>query len=210
MLDNGEVSRLLDILGNRNRRRIIDLLRLKPCFVTEISDKLMISPKAVIEHLQMMEQEEILSSFHDDRRRKYYCLVREIRVDVRLEGNETAPFPRPGESRGAKYLTALFMLTRMLRTRDNLIANLEEIERDIEVKMNDVVKYSREILSNETEMDLVLALAHCTLTLQDLEEYTGLEAEPVEAMLEDLIGKGIVEQNGKEYMLRVSYAEQPL
>lgn len=56
MLDGDEVSRLLDILGNRNRRRIIQLLRQKPCFVTEISDRLMISPKAVIEHLQMMER----------------------------------------------------------------------------------------------------------------------------------------------------------
>lgn len=208
MIDNSDVSRLLDILGNRNRRRIIDLLRQKPCFVTEISDKLMISPKAVIEHLQLMEDEEILSSFHDDRRRKYYYLVREIKVDVRFEGNKLSSLPPSGESKEAtKYLAALFMLTRMLRTRETLIAHLEEIERDIEVKMNDVVKYSREILSNETEMDMVLALAHCTLTLQDLEEYTGLGAEPVEAMLEDLIGKGIVEQNGNEYMLSVSYAE---
>jgi len=37
MYDAVEVSRMLDILGNRNRRRIIELLRQKPCFVTEIS-----------------------------------------------------------------------------------------------------------------------------------------------------------------------------
>ncbi|MDD3135958.1 MAG: ArsR family transcriptional regulator, partial [Methanoregula sp.] len=35
MDDAVEVARLLDILGNRNRRRIIELLRQKPCFVTE-------------------------------------------------------------------------------------------------------------------------------------------------------------------------------
>ncbi|HNY88503.1 MAG TPA: ArsR family transcriptional regulator, partial [Methanoregulaceae archaeon] len=40
MLDHVEVARILDILGNRNRRRIIELLRQKPCFVTEISDRL--------------------------------------------------------------------------------------------------------------------------------------------------------------------------
>jgi len=210
MFDDGETSRLLDILGNRNRRRIIDLLRQKPCFVTEISEKLMISPKAVIEHLQMMEQEQILSSFHDNRRRKYYSLTREIRVDIRYGEGGAFPVMQPDRTREMKYLAALLMLARMLRTRDTLIANLEEIERDIDARMNEVVRYSRDLLSSEAEMDLVLALAHCTLSLRDLEDYTGLEARPVEQMLQDLIVKGIVEQNGNQYMLRGPYAEQPL
>ena len=70
MEDLVEIARLLDILGNRNRRRIIGLLRQKPCFVTEISETLMISPKAVIDHLQLMEREEILSCQMDNHRRK--------------------------------------------------------------------------------------------------------------------------------------------
>lgn len=210
MFDNGETSRLLDILGNRNRRRIIDLLQHKPCFVTEISDKLMISPKAVIEHLQMMEQERILASFHDNRRRKYYSLTREIRVDIRYGEEGTVPVVQPEKTREAKYLSALSMLVRMLRTRDTLLANLEEIEQDIDARMNEVVRYGRDVLSSEAEMDLVLVLAHCNLSLQDLEDYTGLEAGPVEQMLNDLIVKGIVEQNGDQYVLCGPYAEQSL
>ena len=84
MLDHVEVARILDILGNRNRRRIIELLRQKPCFVTEISDRLLLSPKAVIEHLQLMEREEILSFRLDERRRKYYYLANDISVMVSL------------------------------------------------------------------------------------------------------------------------------
>jgi transcriptional regulator, ArsR family len=84
MGDLAELARLLDILGNRNRRRIIELLRQKPCFVTEISETLMISPKAVIEHLQLMEREDILACQIDDRRRKYYFLANDILVDVSL------------------------------------------------------------------------------------------------------------------------------
>ena len=79
-----EVARILDILGNRNRRRIIELLRQKPCFVTEISETLVLSPKAVIEHLQMMEKEAILSCQTDERRRKYYFLENDILIDVSL------------------------------------------------------------------------------------------------------------------------------
>ncbi len=85
MYDAVEVSRLLDILGNRNRRRIIELLRQKPCFVTEISETLMLSPKAVIDHLQMMEREAILSCQMDDRRRKYYYLENDILIDINLK-----------------------------------------------------------------------------------------------------------------------------
>lgn len=210
MFDDGETSRLLDILGNRNRRRIIDLLRQKPCFVTEISDKLMISPKAVIEHLQLMEQEQILSSFHDNRRRKYYSLTREISVDIRYGEGGSVPAAQLDRSREAKYLAALSMLARLLSTRETLIANLEEIEQEIDARMNEVARYSKDLLSSEEEMDLVLALAHCTLSLKDLEDCTGLEAGPVKLMLEDLMGKGIVEQNGNQYMLRGHYAEQPL
>jgi ArsR family transcriptional regulator len=84
MHDAIEDARLLDILGNRNRRRIIELLRQKPCFVTEISDTLTISPKAVIDHLQMMEREAILSSQIDERRRKYYYLANDILIDISL------------------------------------------------------------------------------------------------------------------------------
>ena len=85
MNDAAEVARLLDILGNRNRRRIIELLRQKPCFVTEISDTLVLSPKAVIDHLQMLEREAILSCEMDDRRRKYYYLAHDILIDVSLK-----------------------------------------------------------------------------------------------------------------------------
>lgn len=93
MLEGDDISRLLDILGNRNRRRIIQLLRQKPCFVTEISDRLMISPKAVIEHLQLMEREQILLSKNDRSRRKYYYLSRDFKVVIDLENIPAALLP---------------------------------------------------------------------------------------------------------------------
>ena len=84
MLDQDNISHLLDILGNRNRRRILDLLRQKPCFVTEISDRLVINPKAVIEHLAIMQKEAVISSYQDDKRRKYYYLVNDFTLSVQV------------------------------------------------------------------------------------------------------------------------------
>ena len=90
MLEDENVSRMLDILGNKNRRRIIMLLRERPCFVTEISDLLMISPKAVIDHLQLMEREQILSVRYDLNRRKYYYLSNDFQIVISPEAISNA------------------------------------------------------------------------------------------------------------------------
>ncbi len=73
---------LLDLLGNDNRRRILRLLARKPCYVTEISEYLGVSPKAVIEHLEKLEDAGIVESRVDDRRRKYFHIARNVRLEV--------------------------------------------------------------------------------------------------------------------------------
>jgi ArsR family transcriptional regulator len=73
---------LLDLLGNENRRRILRLLARKPCYVTEISDYLGVSPKAVIDHLQKLEEAGLVEPRTDDQRRKYFHIARNLRLEV--------------------------------------------------------------------------------------------------------------------------------
>ncbi|MFB6108188.1 MAG: ArsR family transcriptional regulator [Haloplanus sp.] len=73
---------LLDLLGNENRRRILRLLSRKPCYVTEISEYLGVSPKAVIDHLRKLEEAGIVESHTDDQRRKYFHISRNLRLEV--------------------------------------------------------------------------------------------------------------------------------
>jgi len=61
---------LLDLLGNENRRRILRLLATKPCYVTEISEYLDVSPKAVIDHLRKLDEAGLVESTTDDHRRR--------------------------------------------------------------------------------------------------------------------------------------------
>jgi ArsR family transcriptional regulator len=75
-------SELLDILGNENRRSILRLLSQKPCYVTEISEYIGVSPKAVIDHLEMLEEAGLVESRVDDRRRKYFSITRSLRLEV--------------------------------------------------------------------------------------------------------------------------------
>ncbi|SNR37464.1 ArsR/SmtB family transcription factor [Halorubrum vacuolatum] len=73
---------LLDLLGNENRRRILRLLAHKPCYVTEISEYLGVSPKAVIDHLRKLENAGLIESTTDDQRRKYFHISRSLRLEV--------------------------------------------------------------------------------------------------------------------------------
>jgi len=75
---------LLDLLGNENRRRILRLLSHKPCYVTEISEYLGVSPKAVIDHLRRLEEAGLVESRTDDKRRKYFHIARNLRLEVNV------------------------------------------------------------------------------------------------------------------------------
>jgi ArsR family transcriptional regulator len=195
MDDLAELARLLDILGNRNRRRIIGLLRQKPCFVTEISETLMISPKAVIDHLQLMEREDILACQTDDRRRKYYYLENDILVDVSLRNMHVeAAEERRREMDAAAERTRqeVAMLVKMVQAHDRLTANLEQLNHDIDTKLADLARNHKDLFKSERELSVAIALSHEPLTPSELEEATGLSPDELAPVLERFTEKGLV------------------
>lgn len=77
-----EPSEFLDILGNENRRKILALLAERPYFVSEISTRLDVAPKAVIGHLALLESAGLVESSVDDQRRKYYSISKSLHLEV--------------------------------------------------------------------------------------------------------------------------------
>ncbi|GAA5262928.1 ArsR family transcriptional regulator [Methanocalculus sp.] len=205
MLDHLEVSRLLDILGNRNRRRIIELLRQKPCFVTEISDRLILSPKAVIEHLNMMEREALIGFFQDERRRKYYYLQTEFDLVVSLRNTKgekrTASLP----SADLRLIESLSMLRRMAYARERILDTLENLERDIEATMNDIMRMNQGDKGHDIDLDIIITLSHQDLTLDELVEVMETDASAVQASLATLVMRGIVTLDGERYRIEGIY-----
>ncbi len=206
MLEQAELARLLDILGNRNRRRIIELLREKPCFVTEISERLVISPKAVIDHLQMLEEARILAFRSDDRRRKYYYLEHDISIQVHLDdqSHDLIPVILSGEQR---LLISLQKLRQMIKERDDLAAKLEEREREIDHQISEVLHEGKKIGSGEESMLVSVALAHGAKNAEEIRDLTDLPPETVESILRQLMEEGIVCRKGTGLEIRGIYAE---
>jgi ArsR family transcriptional regulator len=82
---------ILDVLGCKTRRDIINLLREEPMFVSEISNELDIGQKAIIAHLRAMEDIGILNSSYKKilrgRPRKYYDLQNEVNIHITINRN---------------------------------------------------------------------------------------------------------------------------
>ncbi|QXO96119.1 ArsR family transcriptional regulator [Methanospirillum purgamenti] len=206
MLEQADLSRLLDILGNRNRRRIIELLREKPCFVTEISERLMISPKAVIDHLQMLEDARILAFRSDERRRKYYYLEHDISIQVHLDvqSHDLVPVILSGEQR---LLISLQKLRQMIKERDEIAQKLEEMEREIDHQISEVLHEGKRAGSGEESMLVSVALAHGAKSTEEIRDLTSLPPEMVDRTLQNLMDEGIVCKKGTGLEIRGIYAE---
>jgi ArsR family transcriptional regulator len=207
MNDAVEVSRLLDILGNRNRRRIIELLRQKPCFVTEISETLVISPKAVIDHLQMMERESILSCQVDDRRRKYYYLANDILIDISRQQVPGLTDAVDDDAGSEQLKNPVAMLGRMIKAHDMILSNLEQVNHDIETKINDLARNHKDLFRSSREITVIIALAHESLTSEELVQVTDMSQEDLAEILKRFGRKGLIRRTKDRYTLRGVHAE---
>ena len=73
---------LLDILGNENRRRILQLLSFRPFYFNEMAKRLDVGPKAVIDHLVMLERAGLVECYQDQGRRKYFRIARKTVLEI--------------------------------------------------------------------------------------------------------------------------------
>ncbi len=141
MESNPDLGKLLDILGNETRRRILILLTKRPYFVSELSQELGVGQKAVLEHLRILEKAGLIEGRVEKiprgRPRKYYTIKRGFRLEVLLTpytfGTEVYEPKKPRQT--AEYVQAkeLIKSTEPLETKINeLLSFLEEIERRVD------------------------------------------------------------------------------
>ncbi len=77
---------ILDVMGCKTRRNILDLIKDEPRFVSQISRELDVGQKAIIEHLRAMEDTGLLNSsfrkIERGRPRKYYDISHDIEFQI--------------------------------------------------------------------------------------------------------------------------------
>jgi ArsR family transcriptional regulator len=211
---------LLDLLGNENRRRILRLLARKPCYVTEISEYIGVSPKAVIDHLRQLEEAGLVESRVDDQRRKYFHISENLRLEVQL-----SPFDFGAKS--AYPASADLDLTRCQyvsvrieeRSADDdvgdLAAKLDEL-KDLERELSLAQRWVQGRLADvQTELadtigegpdrlyaDVLAALADGVGTPAAVADRLDAPEPLVEGVLETLAERDVVvERSGGEYAI---------
>jgi ArsR family transcriptional regulator len=190
---------LLDLLGNENRRRILRLLARKPCYVTEISDYLGVSPKAVIDHLRRLEEAGLVESYTDDQRRKYFHVARNLRLEVNVSPfgfGATSAYPASPSLDMSGRCRHLSIDTAPDRDGDDAgdlareFERLEELERELSLarrwvhgRMTDVLERLSERLGDDADSRFCAEVLAAVATGNDSVEAVAEELDaPVDAV----------------------------
>jgi ArsR family transcriptional regulator len=137
-----DLEAILDVMGCKTRRDIINLLTDEPRFVSEISKELEVGQKAIIEHLRAMEELGLLSSsfqkIERGRPRKYYDISQDIQIQI---------FIGPGAIKmnviGQEF-SELYTLEGRIHMGETEVT--EELKKLIK-KYDDAKKYAEKLLS---------------------------------------------------------------
>ncbi|MFC6863682.1 metalloregulator ArsR/SmtB family transcription factor [Halomicroarcula sp. GCM10025817] len=210
---------LLDLLGNANRRRILRLLAHKPCYVTEISEYLSVSPKAVIDHLKKLEDAGLVESRTDEQRRKYFSIARNLRLEVRVSpyefGTKSAYPASPSfDMSTCRHLTIdvsgddagdLKALTRELQRLEQLENELSLAQRWVQGRVTDVRDRIDERVENgdgRLFAEIVSALSNGHRSVEAIARDIEAPPEMVEEALGRLERQDIVESDRDGWALR--------
>jgi len=210
---------LLDLLGNENRRRILRLLARKPCYVTEISEYLGVSPKAVIEHLRKLEKAGLIESRVDDQRRKYFHIARNVRLEVNVS-------PYGFASKSAYPSNSSFDITTCRHLSldiswedandiDALLGSLEDLERLenelslaqrwVQGRLCDVLDSISETVGTGPESriyaDILASIRADPKSVEELSRDVGAPREIVAELLEVMADEGIVRRTERGWEL---------
>jgi ArsR family transcriptional regulator len=204
---------LLDLLGNENRRRILRLLSHKPCYVTEISEYLGVSPKAVIDHLRKLEDAGLVESRTDDQRRKYFHISRNLRLEVQVSpygfGAKSAYPPSPSleVARRCPHVSLDLPsddrdgagdLARELRRLEDLENELSLAQRWVHGRITDVLDTLSERIGADGDSrfyaEVLAAVAGGAGTPDAVRDEVDAPPDAVESALHLLADRGLIER----------------
>lgn len=202
---------LLDLLGNENRRRILRLLAHKPCYVTEISEYLGVSPKAVIDHLRKLEDAGLIESRTDDQRRKYFHISRNLRLEVSVSpygfGAKSAYPANPNLDMTGRCPHVSFDIPNEeaedVADLAREVGRLEELENELSLaqrwvhgRMTDVLDRLSDRIGSDGDSrfyaEVLAAVAGGAQTARSVAEEVNAAPDSVERSLEHLAERGLV------------------
>ncbi len=211
------VSDLLEALGNESRRKILELLSRKPCYVSEISYYLGMAPKVVLEHLEKLEKAGIVSSFEEGRRR-YYYINTNIRLEVTISPHKFAASISSGSGANLSELlrdireefkaienfkqNSISEIYRALMIAEDLQRRFSVMQSALAAKFNQFVEKMlnevEKMLNDDFERLVMVGLAKGLKSVAEIAECFRLPYREVERTLNSLMERGLVKREYKD------------
>jgi ArsR family transcriptional regulator len=207
-----DTSYLLDILGNENRRNILNLLSYRPCYVTEISEELKVSPKAIIDHLKILEEAGIVESFHDQQGRKYYQIANNVSIEVSISpiAFQIQISKVEASASDQKMLRDRFHADRIsedtvgrlkylceeARKLHQTSLELRETQRSVQSMLSEVtgmcIEIINEVAADQIEAEILYLLVRGSLSFEEISTRLNIPGPAARTELARLMKKGLV------------------
>jgi len=208
-----ESAQLLDILGNENRRKILHLLATRPCYMSEIAERLDVGAKAILGHLELLERTGLIEASVDEQRRKYFHITDNLRLEVfvspysfEVETTTIAvaevPERRVEAHRAVTDLKSLYgEIQELLGHRQQVMREYQEIQAGITEAMGKSMDAIEEVAQDHVEAEILYALLKCPMSQRALSMQLGIPEYVLEGYLEKLQEKETIKKDRSSYYI---------
>jgi ArsR family transcriptional regulator len=200
---------LLDILGNENRRNILTLLSYRPCYVTEISEELKVAPKAIIDHLKILEAAGLVENYNDEQGRKYYEIANNVRIEVSISplmfdvnvsrvevGTEEQRTIRERYSVDKEAVGALKNMSGELQRLSGSVEELREAQKSVQRMISEVtgmcIELINRVAADQIEAEILYLLIRGPTSYEELTDKLNIPDLEMKEELANLLKKGLV------------------
>jgi len=111
------MEKVLQIIGNENRRKILTLLSEEPHYISEIAKKLDVTQPAILKHLSLLQKAGLIESFWRKNplgaARKYYKICDSVGIEIAINPNGFRVARRPQRMSCSKHIEAERAIKRL-------------------------------------------------------------------------------------------------
>ncbi len=205
-----ESAQLLDILGNENRRKILHLLARRPCYMSEIAERLDVGAKAVLGHLELLEKAGLIEASVDEQRRKYFHITDNLRMEVfvspySFEIQTTTIAISEGHAKTFHAIADLKSLYKdiqeLLLRRQRVMIEYQEIQANITEAMGQSMDAIEEIAEDSIEAEILYALLKAPMNKRALSMQLDIPEYVLEENLSRMKKKEMIREDRNNYSI---------
>jgi ArsR family transcriptional regulator len=208
-----ESAQLLDILGNENRRNILHLLASRPCYMSEIAERLDVGAKAILGHLEILLRAGMIESNVDEQRRKYFHITDNLRLEVFVspylfEVEITTVAISEPKIQGAashekiKGLKSLYgEVQELIEKRQQVMREYQEIQGNITETMGHCMDAIEDVARDTIEAEILYALIKGPMNARVLSIKLGIPEYMIEGYVEEMERREILKRDENNYII---------